>query len=157
MTNFLGDYEKWTLGVVGKKLLGIKGLIYILEDPDFDHPQQLQLIFSKTGIADSLKCGKDGSTLELTDHPMQEKDLGEYGKEIIIDISHINPFFKFIGKTLSKVFLIFSSAEDSYVGLRLNFEGDLSLFIMNIGDEINIFESLPISFEQNEGIRYSKL
>ncbi|MEB6380844.1 hypothetical protein MXM41_18205 [Leclercia adecarboxylata] len=157
MINPLENYEEWTLEVVGKKLLGINGLIYILEDPDFDHPQQLQLVFSKTGIADSLKCGKDGSTLELTDHPMQEKDLGEYGKEIIIDISHINPFVKFIGKTLSKVFLIFSSAEDAYVGLRLNFEDNFSLFIMNIGDEINIFECLPKSFEQNEGITYSEL
>lgn len=157
MIKLLGNYEEWTLGVVGNKLLGINGLIYMLEDPDFDHPQQLQLVFSKTGIADSLKCGKDGSTLELTDHPMQEKDLGDYGKETIIDISHINPFVKFIEKTLTEVFLIFSSVEDAYVGLRLNFEDNLSLFIVNIGDEINIFESLPISFEQNEGITYSKL
>ncbi len=157
MINPLGSYEEWTLGVVGKKLLGISGLIYILDVPDFEHPQQLQFVFSKAANVSSLKCGKDGSTLEFTEHPMQEKDLGEYGKEAIIDISHIHPLSNFIGKTLLKVFLIFSSVEDAYVGLRLVFENHLSLFVMNIGDEINIFETLSTSYEKNEGIRYSEL
>ncbi|MBK4715758.1 MULTISPECIES: hypothetical protein [Tenebrionibacter/Tenebrionicola group] len=157
MIKSLRNYEEWTLGVVGKKLLQIKGLIYSLDVPDFEHPQQLQLVFSKAVTISSLKCGKDGSTLVLTEHPMQEKELGEYGKETIIDISHIHPFANFIEKTLLKVFLIFSSVEDAYVGLRLDFENHLSLIIMNIGDEINIFEALSTTYEQIEGIRYSEL
>lgn len=157
MINPTGSYEKWSLGILGKKLLEIRGLIYIFDVPDFAHPQQLQFIFSKTANVISLKCGKDGSTLELTEHPMQERDLGELGKESIIDISHIHPLANFIEKTLLKLFLIFSSVEDACVGLRLVFENQLSLFIMNIGDEINIFEALSTSYEKSEGIRYSEL
>lgn len=157
MINPLGKYQEWTRRVVGRKLLGVKGLIYTLEVPDFDHPQQLQFIFSQAEKLDNLKCGKDGSTLELTERPLQENDLGEYGKEIIVDISHAHPFMNCLEKTLLRVFLVFSSVEDAFIGINLIFEDNLSLFIMNIGDEINILESLSSSYEQDEGIKYQQL
>lgn len=157
MINPLGKYQEWALDVVGKKLLGVNGLIYFLETPDFDHPQQLQFIFSQVAKVNNLKCGRDGSTLELTERTLQENDLGEYGKEIIFDISHMHPFMNFLEKKLLKVFLVFSSIEDAFIGIKLIFEDHLSLFIMNIGDEINILESLSSSYEQDEGIKYQQL
>lgn len=157
MINPLGKYQEWTRGIVGRKLLGVNGLIYFLEIPDLEHPQQLQLIFSQVEKVDSLKCGKDGSTLELTDRPLQENDLGEYGKEMVVDISHIHPFVNCLEKTLLNVFLVFSSVEDAFIGIKLIFEDHLSLSIMNIGDEINILESLSSSYEQDEGIKYQQL
>ncbi len=63
----------------------------------------------------------------------------------------------YLEKTLLKVFLVFSSVEDAFIGIMLIFEDHLSLFIMNIGDEINILESLPSSYEQDEGIKYQQL
>lgn len=144
-------------GCYWKKFSGVKGLIYVLETPNFEHPQQLQFIFLQAEKVDGLKCGKDGSTLELTERYLQENDLGEFGKEIIVDISHIHPFMNYLEKTLLKVFLVFSSVEDAFIGIMLIFEDHLSLFIMNIGDEINILESLPSSYEQDEGIKYQQL
>jgi hypothetical protein len=100
-------YQKWARNVIGEKLSSVKGLIYFFIAPDFEHPQQLQLIFSNVSNIISFKCGKDGSTLELTDNPMQEKNLGEYGEEIILDISHTPSLINFIGKALLKIYVVF--------------------------------------------------
>jgi len=47
-------------GCYWKKFSGVKGLIYVLETPNFEHPQQLQFIFLQAEKVDGLKCGKDG-------------------------------------------------------------------------------------------------
>ncbi|MEI7369018.1 hypothetical protein WCT94_15420 [Pectobacterium sp. 1950-15] len=155
MTNPLAQYQEWTSYVIGERLSGVKGVIYFFETPDLEHPQQLQLIFSNTEKAFSFRCGKDGSTLELTDSPVQENDLGEYGKEIIMDVSSSMSFVDYIGKPLLKVYSIFSSIEDAYIGVKLVFDGDLNLIVLNIGDEINIFGSL--SSCENDDIKYQEL
>ena len=155
MTNPLGQYKKWASYVIGERLLEVKGVIYFFETPDLEHPQQLQLIFSNTEKAFSFRCGKDGSTLELTDSPVQENDLGEYGKEIIMDISSSMSFVDCIGNPLLKVYSIFSSIEGAYIGVKLVFDGDLNLIVLNIGDEINIFGSL--SSCENDDIKYQEL
>ncbi|WP_313700825.1 hypothetical protein [Pantoea sp.] len=157
MINIVGRYQEWTRSVVGRKLLGVNGVIYSLETHDFNHPQQLQLVFSEVEEMKSFKCGRDGSTLELTDLPLQGNDLGEYGREMVIDISHIYPFVNYIGKKVLKAFLIFSSLEEAFIGVKLVFEVELTFFIMNIGDEISIFESLSSSYEQDEGVKYQQL
>ncbi|WP_340279359.1 hypothetical protein [Pantoea agglomerans] len=157
MINVVEGYQKWTRSVVGRKLLRVNGVIYSLETHDFSHPQQLQLVFSEVEEMESFKCGRDGSTLELTYVPLQGKDLGEYGRETVIDISHVYPFVNYIEKKLLKVFLIFSSLEDAFIGVKLVFEGELILFIMNVGDEISMLESLSSSYEQDEGIKYQHL
>lgn len=153
----LGKYQEWTCCVIGEKLSVVRGLIYILDKPEIEHPQQLQLVFSNNEKSVNFKCGKDGSSLELTYIPLQENDLGEYGKEVIIDISHRPLFVHLLEKILIEVSLVFSSMENNYIGVKLVFEGCLSLIIVNIGDEINILDSFPISYEKDEGIKYYKL
>ncbi|MEQ9898428.1 hypothetical protein ABRP59_02185 [Pectobacterium punjabense] len=135
----------------------MKGVIYAFETLDLEHPQQLQFIFSNTEVIVSFRCGKDGSTLELSDSPIQGNDLGEYGKEIIMDVSNSRLFVGYIGKTLLKIYSIFSSIEDTYIGIKLVFEGNLSLIVVNVGDEINIFDSFSSSYEHDEGIKYQEL
>lgn len=98
MINFVEGYQKWARSVVGRKLLRVNGVIYSLETHDFSHPQQLQLVFSEVEEMESFKCGRDGSTLELTDAPLQGNDLGEYGRETVIDISHVYPFVNYLEK-----------------------------------------------------------
>ncbi|WP_409308718.1 hypothetical protein [Pectobacterium sp. B1J-3] len=157
MIKSLGQYQKWASSVIDEHLLDVRGLIYVFDKPDFYHPQKLQFIFSNTEKLFSFMCSKDGSSLELTDSPIQESDLGEYGKEIIMDLSNITLFIDYIGKRLLEIYSIFSSVEDAFVGIKFVFEGDLNLIIVNLGDEINIFNSLPPLYEHDEGIKYQSL
>ncbi|ASN85818.1 hypothetical protein [Pectobacterium versatile] len=157
MIKSLGQYQKWASSVTNERLLDVRGLVYVFDKPDLYHPQKLQFIFSNTEKLFSFMCGKDGASLELTDSPIQESDLGEYGKEIIMDMSNVTLFIDYIGKQLLDVYSVFSSVEDACVGIKFVFEGDLNLIIVNFGDEINIFNSLPLSYEHDEGIKYQSL
>ncbi|WP_431022262.1 TMV resistance protein N-like [Erwinia rhapontici] len=157
MINPLGKCQEWARCVIGEKLSEVRGLIYVLDKPDFEYPQQLQLVFANIKKPVSFKCGKDGSNLDVTYFPIQENDLGEYGKEVVMDMSHFPLFVNYLDKILVEVNLIFSAVESSYIGLKLFFEGYLSLMIVNIGDEMNILESFPTSYEKDEGIEYHKL
>lgn len=158
MSNLLNKYRKWAQNIVGKKLIEVRGLIYFLDKPDFDHPQQIQLIFSKFENLLSLKCSRDGATLEFTDHPIQESNLGEYGKEVLLDISCMHPLDNYINKTLLKLLAVFSLVENAYIGIKFIFEeGDEGFFILNVGDEINILEVLPLGYEESEGIKIEAL
>ena len=157
MITSLAQYREWAQRVLGKRLSGIKGVIYIFETPYIEHPQQLQFIFSSVDNAVSFQCGKDGSSLELTDSPLKDTDLGEYGKEVIMDISNLPSLSNVLHKTLLKAYVLFSSVEESYIGLSFLFEGGSELFVLNVGDEINIFDFLPLSYNQEDIIRYQEL
>lgn len=74
-----------------------------------------------------------------------------------MDVSNTSFFADYIGKFLLKVYSIFSSADDANIGIKLVFESDLSLIIVNIGDELNISDSLSSSYEHNEGVKYQEL
>ena len=157
MINLLRDYSEWAPKVIGQELSLVEALVYIFDKPDLQHPQQLQLSFLGIGSVGSFKCSKDGSSLELIDASMQEKDLGEYGKEVVVDVSLLPSFINYLKKTLLSIALIFSSVESSYIGVKFIFEGQLDLIIVNLGDEINVLESLPLSYEKDEGIIYKYL
>lgn len=157
MINSLRKYQEWGRCVIGEKLSEVRGLIYVLDKPDFEYPQQLQFVFSNFEKPAIFKCGKDGSSLDMTYSPIQENDLGEYGKEVIMDMSHFPFFVKCLNKILIEVNLIFSVVEKNHIGLKLFFEGYLSLMIVNIGDEMNVLDVFPTSYEKDEGIEYHKL
>jgi hypothetical protein len=157
MNYLLEIYQEWGRDVIGKELFNVNGLVYVYETPDLEHPQQLQLIFSCINREISFRCGKDGATLALTELPMQESDLGEYGKEVIMSMSESCLFCRYLGRIVSKVSVIYSDAEKAIVGIKLVFDGELDLIIINLGDELNIFDSFPLQYEQEEGIHYLEI
>lgn len=154
MTGIVDKFQKWAESVLGRKLLSVKGVIYVYGTPNYEYPQQLQFVFSKADTALALECGRDGSSLDMADFQLQDKDLGEYGKEIIVDLSSDNIFANLIDKTLLRLLLMYSSVEDSYIGVKLIFDEKNELFVVNLGDELNVLKFLPDSFLLNEGITY---
>ncbi|WP_436873936.1 hypothetical protein [Kosakonia sacchari] len=84
--------------IVGLRLNDIYGLIYVPETPDFSSPQQLQLIFSCKSESITIKGGADGATLELFNSPMQESDLGEFGKQVIMNLSSFQQYKGYIAE-----------------------------------------------------------
>lgn len=90
----------------------------------------------------------------LVNSPIQENDLGEYGKEIIMDLSNSLLFQKVIGKTLCRFYVVYSEIEQKVIGTKLVFDEGLTLVIANLGDEIKAFDSLPMDYERDEKINY---
>ncbi|MDT8849485.1 hypothetical protein RN053_03225 [Pantoea dispersa] len=153
MMLFGEGYQELLRNLVGQKLQNVNGLIYVNDIPDLGAPQQLQLFFDENQSL-VFRCGLDGASLELTDSPMQENDLGEYGKEVIMDLSNSCSFQKVIGKTLLRFNVIYSEIEQKVIGAKLFFDEGLTLIIINVGDEIKIFDSLPMEYERDEKINY---
>lgn len=154
MMLFEEGYQELARNVVGRKLQNVNGLIYIYNVPDLGAPQQLQLVFFSENQSIVFRCGLDGASLELSDLPMQEKDLGEYGKEVIMDLSNSCFFQKFIGKILLQFYVIYSEVEQKLIGAKLFFDEGLTLVIINLGDEIKIFEALSMEYERDEKVNY---
>ena len=154
MTPFGGGYQDLANNVVGQKLQNVNGLIYVYDVPDLGAPQQLELIFLGENKNIAFKCGQDGASLELINSPMQEKDLGEYGKEIIMDLSNSSLFQEVIGKTLCRFYMVYSETEQKVIGTKLVFDDGLTLVIVNFGDEIKVFDSLSMDYERDEKINY---
>ena len=153
MRNF-ERYQELARNVVGQKLQSVNGLIYVYDAPDLGSPQQLQLVFCDTYQNIVCRCGLDGASLELIDSPMQEKDLGEYGKEVIMDLSNSYLFQKAFGKILLKFYVICSEIEQQIIGVKLVFDEGFKLVIINLGDEIKVFNSLLREYERDEKIYY---
>jgi hypothetical protein len=154
MTNFWRGYQDLAHNVVGQRLRNVNGLIYVYDVPDLESPQQIELIFFGENKKIALKCGQDGASLELINSPIQENDLGEYGKEVIMDLSNSSLFHKVIGKKLFKFYVIHSEIEQKFIGTKLVFDEGVTLVIVNLGDEINVFDSLPMDYERDEKINY---
>ncbi len=74
-----------------------------------------------------------------------------------MDLSNLPLFVDYIGKSLLKVYSIFSAVEDAYIGIKLVFESGLCLIAINVGDELNISDFLSSSYEHDEGIKYREL
>lgn len=134
--------KKWFDNIVGKKLNFIYGLIYIYETKDIDHPQELQIIFDDK-IIKKISCAPDGSSIRIDDSPMIGSDLGEYGKQSIIDISNIPIFHKAIGRTLENIEIIKSETEQCIVGVRFEFYDSIIINILTLGDEISYYNVIP--------------
>lgn len=154
MMHYFEGYQELTRNVVGQKLQNVNGLIYIYDIPDLGTPQQLELVFFGENKNIAFKCGKDGASLVLVNSPIQENDLGEYGKEIIMDLSNSLLFQKVIGKTLCRFYVVYSEIEQKVIGTKLVFDEGFTLVIANIGDEIKAFDSLPMDYERDEKINY---
>lgn len=153
MSSIVDKFKIWVEHVIERRLLAVKGVIYFYDTPDYAHPQQLQFVFSNTITALTLKCDGDGSSLGIVDSPLQNTDLGDYGKEVVMDLSLTHPFINLIDKELLRTSLIYSTLEDSYIGIKFMFNEEQDLFILNLGDELNVLDSLPESFLEDEGIK----
>jgi hypothetical protein len=154
VTSIVDKFQECAEIILGRKLLSVKGVIYVYGTPNYEYPQQLHFVFSKADAVLALECGRDGSSLDIADFQLQDKDLGEYGKEIVMDLSSDNRFASLIDKTLLQLFLIYSSVEDSYIGVKLIFNEGSELFVLNLGDELNVLKFLPDSFLLREGVIY---
>lgn len=141
MISSLEKMKAWARESINKEIESICGLIYSLDSPDLDAPQRLQIKFSGSNENFQLFCGKDGSTLAIERGTLKNRDLGEYGKEVVTDISNIEPYSHYVRLTPSNFHSILSKGENTIVGVKLSFNNKTNIFLINAGDEL-LFTSL---------------
>jgi len=147
------ELKEWLSFIVGKKLKSVYGLIYFFAVGDTNHPQELQVVFEAAMIK-KISCSSDGATMLIQDSPMIESELGEYGKQLIRDISDMPPFERVIGEELHGVDIITSGVEQGVVGLRFKFSNSKKIDILTLGDEISFYEMTPLKIIEEEGLSF---
>ncbi|PHM72342.1 hypothetical protein [Xenorhabdus sp. KJ12.1] len=152
----LSDADKELLKkCIGEKLLKINGLIhYFDKEPRFDSPQKLELFFSGLKRSIIFRCSSDGESITISENPMEEIDLGEYGEDKIVDLSFLSSINDCYNNIVSDVFLIYSDLEKTYIGVKFSFIEDSNLIIANVGDDLYMFETATLPHEKEECISH---
>lgn len=150
------NISEWGSSIIGKRFKSVWGLVYVLDVEDIEHPQALQIIFDG-GLLKTISCASDGAKLLLRDVPMVESDLGEYGKQIIKDISINSIFGDAIDKELCRLSIIYSETEQGIIGLNFYFSNFVTINVINLGDEINIYGEIPKNILNEERISFTEV
>ncbi|CAG0943212.1 hypothetical protein BROC_02170 [Candidatus Brocadiaceae bacterium] len=143
------------LNLINYKLTCVISLTYVDMNESQDmQPQELLLVF-ESGKKLRISCSSDGESIACDEQDLKEVNLGEYGKLILMDISSTYFWKNKIGNKLLNISLVLSSGY--YFGLLFNFDKNNSIVLINLGDELFIYENLPESLVQEESIIYRPL
>lgn len=143
---------EWLLSSLGKRLVSVFALVHVYNnEKDFHTFQEISISFLSNDNG-KLFCGGNGSSIEWSNSDMQENDLGEYGKNVIQDISKMNPWNTCLNEILKDVKMLYSSVEKSEIGILLEFSNDSHVSVINLGDDIYVFDSIPDNIMESQKI-----
>lgn len=132
--------ENWLKSLHGQEFRSVEALVYVYGDVEnIEHPQAVSLKFSLSEPS-IIECASDGDSIKVSRGEIVESNLEEFGSEIIKDFSTHEIWSNFIGKRVSSSFL-FESAGQVKTGIGLEFEDGKSIHILNLGDELFIFNN----------------
>lgn len=156
MNPLLRSLIKWLYSIIGQKLAGVIALIHVYDEhEDNESPQAIYLKF-ENDLGGNLECASDGESILYSPKLPAETDLGEYGKEILKDISNTELWCECVGSSLVSSFVLFANGNVS-IGVRLIFQSGKSIDIVNLGDEIYIYNFLPRHIVEEENITFDKV
>lgn len=130
--------------VVGRILKSVCGLMFTCdEQTSFDNLQEITMEFGPLSFFMRLAGGIDGASLLLDELPLRESDMGEYGKLIIRNISSNPAFIEVIDKRIIAFNVVYSGVEQIIIGVNLQFDNSMEISILNLGDQLFIFNKIP--------------
>jgi hypothetical protein len=134
-----GELAMWVKNALNSTLACIAGKIYTDgESPDFGRPHAIRIQFSGTeGI--TFFCHRDGETLTWDTSELSEVDLGEYGKQLVVNLADRAPWSPLVGRTLKGGSEIVSP-DGRVAGYEFTFKPDGYLLLLNLGDEMVVFD-----------------
>lgn len=143
----------WLLTVLGKNLLSVNALFHIFASERDSFPQEVGLQFDDAELG-RLYGGSDGASLCFSLSPIVGCDLGEYGRQDAFCVSDEPRFSSVVGRELASASLVESSAEEAVIGIALSFDNGARLSILNLGDEIFIYDEIPEEIVISEGLGF---
>ncbi|UMZ12297.1 hypothetical protein I9018_00890 [Pseudomonas sp. MPFS] len=141
----------WLLTVIGKKLLSVSALFHIFASERDSFPQEIGLFFEYSEVG-KLYGGRDGASLSFSLSQIVGCDLGEYGKQDILCVSDEPCYFSVVGRKLASASLVQSSVEEAVIGVVLSFDSGTCLSILNLGDELFVYDEVPEEIVISEAV-----
>jgi len=141
----------WLLTVLGKKLLSVNALFHVFSSERDSAPQEVGLLFENSEIG-KLYGGPDGASICFSLNPISSCDLGEYGRQDVFNVSGELYFSDIVGGKLVSASLVQSLAEDVIIGVAFSFDNGFCLSILNLGDELFVYDEIPEEIVISEGV-----
>jgi hypothetical protein len=116
----------------------------------------LSLKFSLTGYG-KFKCSYDGSSINWQEGEPHESDMDEFGSQVVENLSESQLWQRVLNKVLVGAELLYSSIEDTFIGVKLSFDGGSSVSIINLGDELYVYQDIPEEVIIDQGITCSSI
>jgi len=135
-------FYKWLSNSIGKPLSQAKALFHVFNGTCDAMPQEIFLLFGECEFG-KVHCSSDGESISVSLSALVGSDLGEYGRNEIFSISKNKPFVEVMQKKLISVSVLCSPEHKKEVGIFFVFENNHSFSIINLGDELFVFDCLP--------------
>ena len=136
--------------------MSVKALFHVFDLAVNGRPQEIELSFEYSGLV-RVFGGAGGASICFSPVPMSSCDLGEYGRQGIFDVSHESSFNDVVGSELKSVAVVKSFAMDAPVGVVFSFLNGSSVSVINLGDELFIFDQLSADLIFSEGLSFVSL
>ncbi len=141
----------WLLAVLGKKLLSVNAIFHVFASRRDPFPQEVSFQFYGSE-AGKLYGGGDGSSLLFSLDPVVGCDLGKYGRQDVFCVSDEPYFLNVVEKKLVSASLVQSSVAEAVIGVALSFDDGSCLSVLNLGDELFVYDEIPDEIMRSEGV-----
>lgn len=145
MNNYF-EFESLFLSSV---ITAVYGLFHFFEGEVNGSPQEICLELN-SGDLFTFRTGPMGESIRIIMGMPNEKDLGEYGQEKLLDLSGSEVFSKCLGRNIIYFSGVISLVDDAEVGVFFGLEGGAGFSIVNLGDEIDFYDKIPHSLLVSE-------
>ncbi|WP_256347281.1 hypothetical protein [Pseudomonas gingeri] len=139
------------LDVLGRKLLSTDVLMHVYAGKKDTYPQQVSFLFDGY-MPMRIYGGGNGESLCFSLDDIVGVDLGEYGGQVVFNASGEPCFSKVVGQRLVSVSTVNASAGRELIGLFFSFDNEECLSILNLGDELFVYEKIPEEIVTGEGL-----
>lgn len=150
------DFESlklWLVDCIGHQLVHALGAFHVFETKKNGQPLAVSFLFLGAEMG-TIKCAPDGASIAYSSDEVAECDLGEYGEEKVFLLADDACFSTVMGKKLTSFALISSSVEKTLVGAQLHFKNSLSVSIVNLGDELIVYNNIPLEIISCQGLDF---
>jgi len=105
-----------------------------------------------------VTTASDGESIEIGDAPCAGVEMQNDGRILVEEIvDQFPPLAGFVGKMLQKISLVVQNEYGICVGLSFEFDNGPTVFLVNVGDELEVLKDLPIDGDfilQSIGYRF---
>jgi hypothetical protein len=142
----------WLLPALGRNLLSANALFHVFASKK-GMAQEISLLFEDYEPGKFYGCS-DGESLCFSLAPLVECDLGEYGQMTIGCVSDEACFSNVVGKKLASASFVRNSMNRITLGVVLSFDMGFSLSILHLGDEIFVYNDIPLELIVSEKLNF---
>ncbi|MEK8018108.1 MAG: hypothetical protein VSS75_014635 [Candidatus Parabeggiatoa sp.] len=126
--------------LLGKKLEKVIASVFSFQGVfKMESPQAVLLQFEENHQL-VFYPASDGVSLDCAHKTLSPLDLGQYGKEIILEVSQFSLWQYARCQVLKEAYVIFSHVEENAVGIKMHFNNSSIIIIINCGDDIYIWD-----------------